>query len=149
MVAEDASAESAGTDRSRGCIPAGEVVRVWRLVLGRFSIPDPPVQSLDLGYNHRPRGCARRITRRQAIADLFEKLKSHRDMEPVKNRRFQNASIGENAPESRTIIGEGRRRGVAGAANRIEGFPYPTPPHAARQALLDPGAQRDLDRRSG
>ncbi len=90
----------------------------------RFSIPDPPVQSLDLGYNHRLRGCARRIARRQAIADLFEMLKSHRDMEQVKNRRFQNASIGENAPEFRTTIGDGRQRGVAGAANRIEFLPY-------------------------
>ena len=90
----------------------------------RFSIPDPPVQSLDLGNNHRLRGCARRITRRQAIADLFEMLKSHRDMEPVKNWRFQNASIGENAPEFRTTIVEGRQRGATGAANRIEVLPY-------------------------
>jgi hypothetical protein len=41
-------------------------------------------------------------------------------MEPVQNRRFKDASIGENTPESRTTIGEGRQRGVAGAANRIE-----------------------------
>jgi hypothetical protein len=41
-------------------------------------------------------------------------------MEPVQNRRFQDASNGENTPESRTTIGEGRQRGVAGAANRIE-----------------------------
>jgi len=86
----------------------------------RFSIPDPPVQSLDLGHDHRLRGRARRIVRRQSIANLFEMLKSHRDVEPVENRRFQDTSIGENTPESRTTIGEGRQRGVAGAANRIE-----------------------------
>jgi hypothetical protein len=34
----------------------------------------------------------------------------------VQNRRFQDASIGENTTESRTTIGEGRQRGVAGAA---------------------------------
>jgi hypothetical protein len=83
----------------------------------RFSIPDPPVQSLDLGHDHRLRGRARRITRRQSITNLFEMLKPHRDMEPVQNRRLQDASIGENTPESRTTIGEGRQRGVAGAAN--------------------------------
>jgi hypothetical protein len=86
----------------------------------RFSIPDPPVQSLDLGRDRRLCGRARRITRRQSIANLFEMLKPHRDMEPVQNRRLQDASIGENTSESRTTIGEGRQRGVAGAANRIE-----------------------------
>ena len=86
----------------------------------RFSIPDPPMQSLDLGHDHRLRGRARRITRRQSIANLFEMLKPHRDMEPVQSRRFQDASIGENTSESRTTFGEGRQRGVAGAANRIE-----------------------------
>ena len=63
---------------------------------------------------------ARQITRRQSIANLFEMLKFHRDMEPVQNRRFQDTSIGENTPESRTTTGEGRQRGVAGAANRLE-----------------------------
>ena len=76
--------------------------------------------------DHRLRGRARRITRRQAIADLFEMLKSHRDMEPVENRRFQDASIGENAPESRTTIGEGRQRGVL------------VPPTASRFFLISP-----------
>jgi hypothetical protein len=47
-------------------------------------------------------------------------LKSHRDMEPIQNRRFQDASSGENTSESRATIGEGHQRGVAGAANRIE-----------------------------
>jgi hypothetical protein len=47
-------------------------------------------------------------------------LKPHRDMEPVQNRWLKDASIGENSPESWTTIGEGRQRGVAGAANRIE-----------------------------
>ena len=86
----------------------------------RFSIPDSPVQSLNLGHDHRLRGRARWITRRQSIADLFEMLNPHRDMEPVQNRQFQDASIGENTPESRTTIGEGRQRGVTGGANRIE-----------------------------
>ena len=86
----------------------------------RFSIPDPPVQSLDPGHDHRLRRRAPRITRRQSITNLFEVLKSHRDVEPVQNRRFQDASIGENTPESGTAIGEGRQCSVAGAANRIE-----------------------------
>src|SRR6202041_2729992 len=86
----------------------------------RSSIPDPPVQSLDLGHNHRLRGRAPRITRRQSIANLFEMLKPDRDMEPVQNWRFQDTTIGENTPESRTTIGEGGPRGVVGAANRIE-----------------------------
>jgi hypothetical protein len=86
----------------------------------RFSIPDPPVQSLDLGHDHCLRGRARRITRRQSIANLCEMLKPHRDMVPVQNRRFQDASICENTSESRTTIGKGCQRGVAGAANRIE-----------------------------
>jgi hypothetical protein len=47
-------------------------------------------------------------------------LKPHRDREPVQHRRFQDASIGENTPESRTTIGEGRQRDVTGAANRVE-----------------------------
>jgi hypothetical protein len=78
-----------------------DTVDAFPCVLG-FSIPDPPVQSLDLGHDHRLRGRARRITRRQSIANLFEMLKSHRDVEPVENRRFQDTSIGENTPESRT-----------------------------------------------
>ena len=34
------------------------------------------------GHDHRLRGRARRITRRQTIANLFEMLKSYRDVEP-------------------------------------------------------------------
>src|SRR5271167_2824934 len=89
----------------------------------RFSIPYPPVQPLDLGHDHRLRGRARRITRRQSIANLFEMLKSHRDVEPVKNRRLQNSSAGENTPESWTTIGEGRQHGTPGGANRVEVLP--------------------------
>ncbi len=62
-----------------------------------FPFQIPPVQSLDLGHMITAfRGRARRITRRQSIAKLFEMLKPHRDMEPVQNRQFQDASIGEN-----------------------------------------------------
>jgi hypothetical protein len=83
----------------------------------RFSIPDPPVQSLDLGYDHRLRGRARRINRNQPAGDLFEMLEFHCNMKPVEYRRFQDASSGENAPESRATIGERRQHGVLGPIN--------------------------------
>ena len=92
-----------------------------------ISFPDPPVQSLDLGHDHRLRGRARRITRRQSTANLFEMLKPHRDMEPVQNRRFQDASIGENAPASRTTIGEKAVSAVS-----------PVPPTTSRFFLISP-----------
>jgi hypothetical protein len=57
---------------------------------------------------------------RPAVSGLFEVLKFHRDVEPVENRRFQDARIGENAPESGTTIGESRQHGVLVSANRVE-----------------------------
>src|ERR1700722_4052863 len=86
----------------------------------RFAIPDPPVQPLDLRDDHRLRARARQITRCQSVANVFEMLKSHRDVEPVENRRFQDASTGENTPESRTTIGEGSQHRVLVSTNRIE-----------------------------
>jgi hypothetical protein len=61
-----------------------------------FLIPDPPVQSPDLRDDHSLRRNAREIADR------------HR------------AGVGENAPKSRTTIGEGRQRGVAGSAGGVE-----------------------------
>jgi hypothetical protein len=49
------------------------------------------------------------------------------------------ASIGENTPESRTTIGEGRQRGVADVANRIEilSDQPPRPRQSRRSQNLD------------
>jgi hypothetical protein len=54
------------------------------------------------------------------VRDLFEMLKSHRDVESVENRRLQDSSAGENAPESGATIGEGRQHGVLVSTNRVE-----------------------------
>ena len=62
-------------------------------------------------------------------------LKPHRDMEPVQNRRFQDASLGENTPEPRTTIGESRQHGVLVSTNRIEVFP--DQPFDVRPGLRD------------
>ena len=99
----------------------------------RFSIPDPPVQPLHLLDDYRLRGRARRITRRQSIANLFEMLKPHRDMEPVQNRRFQDASTGENTPESRTTIGD---QGLVAISEAAGTFGIDDP-REALDAMLD------------
>jgi hypothetical protein len=56
-------------------------------------------------------------TRSQPVRHLFEVLKFHRYVKPIKNRRFQDARAGENTPKSGTTIGEGRQHGVPVSAN--------------------------------
>jgi hypothetical protein len=57
---------------------------------------------------------------RQGAGDLLEVLKPHTDVEPVKNRRRDDAGIGENTPERWTTVGEGGHRRVHGAPNGVE-----------------------------
>jgi hypothetical protein len=71
-----------------------------------FSIPDPPVQPLDFRDDHGLRLHSRGIAGRERAGDLLKMLESHSDMKPIENRRFSDACIGENAPKSRTTIGE-------------------------------------------
>ena len=86
----------------------------------RFAIPDPPVQSLDLGDDHSLRRRSRRIAGRQRAGDLLKMLQPHSDMKPVENWRFGDSGIGENASKSRTSIGEGRQFGVFRSAHGVE-----------------------------
>ena len=78
------------------------------------------MQSLDLGDNHllcrHPRG----IAGRQRAGDLLQMLQSRSDMEPVQNRPFGNARIGENASKSRTSIGESRQFGAFRSDDGVE-----------------------------
>ena len=90
-----------------------------------------PVQSLDLGHDHCLRGSARGITRRQSIANLFEMLKPHRDMERVQNRRFQDTSTGENTPG---VQGQPSVKAVSAVS--------PVPPTASRFFLIIPSDVR-------
>jgi len=54
-------------------------------------------QSVYLGDDHNLRRHAREIAGRQRAGDLLKVLKSHSDMESVKNRRFGDAGISEYA----------------------------------------------------
>jgi hypothetical protein len=47
-------------------------------------------------------------------------LKPHADVEPVENRHFSDASIGENAPQPGATISEGRQRCVLGSSDGIQ-----------------------------
>jgi hypothetical protein len=85
-----------------------------------FSIPNAPVQSLDLHDNHRLRRYPRRCIRRQGAGDLLQVLKSHSDVKPVENRQFGDAGIGQNAPKARTAIGEGRQRDAIYPTDGVE-----------------------------
>ena len=75
------------------------------------------------------------ITCGQPVRDLFEVLKFHRDVKPIKNRQFQDPRTGKNAPEPRTTIGESRQHGVLVSTNRIEVFP--DQPFDVRPGLRD------------
>jgi len=103
-----------------------------------FPFQIPPVQSLNLRDDHGLRRRACRITCLQPVRDLFEVLESHSDVEPVENRRFQDASTGEYAPESWTTIGEGRQHGVPGSTNRRRDS-------GSFALVLGPGVGRGVD----
>ena len=86
----------------------------------RFSlgIPNAPVQSLDLGHDRRIRGHPSRITGRQSCQ--FVRMVSRM---PIWNQsRIGSSGTPASArmPKARTPVGEGRQRGVAAAANRVE-----------------------------
>jgi hypothetical protein len=88
-------------------------------ILG-FSIPNAPVQSLDVRDDHRLRRCPRRCIRRRGAGGLLQVLKSHSDVKPVENRQFGDAGISQNVPKARTAIGEGRQRSAVRSTNGVE-----------------------------
>src|SRR5215203_6987713 len=61
-------------------------------ILG-FTVPQPPVQTVNLRDDYRPRRRSFRIIRRKSAGDLFEVLQTHADMEPWPAR--QRSAVGE------------------------------------------------------
>jgi hypothetical protein len=74
--------------------------------IGGLTIPQPPVQALNFPDDRSLRRGPRRIVARQSVGDLLQVLKSHSNVEPIEKRCRGNAGVGENAPKSRTTVGE-------------------------------------------
>jgi hypothetical protein len=78
------------------------------------------VQPLHLFDDHQFRHHPSWIIGRQGADCLLEMLESHADVEPIKNWKLTDASIGENAPHSRAAVGEGSQHRVLGCSDSIE-----------------------------
>jgi hypothetical protein len=65
-----------------------------------FAIPQPLAQKVDHLDDHRLRRHWCRAICRQTAGDLLQVLQPHGDVEPVKDRRLGDASLGENASEA-------------------------------------------------
>ena len=80
-------------------------------VLGLI-VPDPPVQPLDLRDDHRLRLDPSRLVSRRSARRLLRVLQPHG--EPIRDRRLDNVSRGQNRLQTGTSVGERGQRSDGG-----------------------------------
>src|SRR5208337_4017053 len=88
-----------------------------------LAVPDPPVQSLDLGDDRRL--CLNPIwlVGGQSTRCLLRVLQPHGDVEPVRNRRLRDTGLGQDRSKAGTTVGERGQRGGGGSADRLKTSP--------------------------
>src|SRR5208283_2344421 len=88
-----------------------------------LAVPDPPVQSLDLRDDSHLCLDPTRLVGGQSTRCLLRVLQPHGDVEPVRNWRLRDASLGQYRSKAGTPVGERGQRGGVGSADRLKNTP--------------------------
>src|SRR5208282_2480204 len=88
-----------------------------------LAVPDPPVQSLDLGDDRRLCLNPIRLVGGQSTRSLLRVLQPHGAVEPVRNWRLRDAGLGQYRSKAGTPVGERGQRGGGSSADRLKTTP--------------------------